>query len=177
MADRGEKLQQLHCYHPFSDSRDTYLTKNHYENYSPKMVPTNPTGSWTTVDFFLMKQVHECIIINSLGSGICDSDLTHWPLGDLDVILKIRFSILFSWLVSWDFCMIMPSNECHRILLMISQHSFRWWLGAVRQQAITWAKLTKICVVIWWYPGNFNCQVISSHGIKYARNWRQVFVF
>ena len=47
MADRGEKLQQPHCYHPFSDSRDTYLTKNHYENYSPKMVPTNPTGSWT----------------------------------------------------------------------------------------------------------------------------------
>ena len=49
MADRGEKLQQPHCYHPFSDSRDTYLTKTHYENYSPKMVPTNPTGSWTTV--------------------------------------------------------------------------------------------------------------------------------
>ena len=48
MADRGEKLQQLHCYHLFSDSRDTYLTKNHHENYSPKMVPTNPTGSWTT---------------------------------------------------------------------------------------------------------------------------------
>ena len=22
---------------------------------------------------------------------------------------------------------------------MISQHWFRWWLGAVRQQAITWA--------------------------------------
>ena len=51
MADRGEKLQQLHCYHPFSDSRDIYLTKNHHENYSPKMVPTNPTGSWTNVSF------------------------------------------------------------------------------------------------------------------------------
>ena len=49
MADRGEKLQQPHCYHPFSDSRDTYLTKNYYENYSPKMVPTNPTGSWTSL--------------------------------------------------------------------------------------------------------------------------------
>ena len=51
--------------------------------------------------------------------------LTHWPLGDLDVILKIRFSILFYWLVSWDLCMIMPSDECHRTLLMISQHWFR----------------------------------------------------
>ena len=51
MADKGEKLQQLHCYHQFSDSRDTYLTKNHCENYSPNMVPTNPTGSWTIWSF------------------------------------------------------------------------------------------------------------------------------
>ena len=38
----------------FSDSRDTYLTKNHYENYSPKMVPTNPTGSWTNMNHQLV---------------------------------------------------------------------------------------------------------------------------
>ena len=50
MADRGEKLQQLHCYHAFSDSTGTYVTKNHRENYSPKIVPTNPTGSWTICD-------------------------------------------------------------------------------------------------------------------------------
>ena len=50
MADRGEKLQQLHCYHPFYDSMDMYLTKNHYENYLPKMVPIAKiwgSGSWT----------------------------------------------------------------------------------------------------------------------------------
>ena len=50
MTGRGEKLQQLHCYHPFSDSLDIYLTKNHYENYSPKMVPIAKiwgSGSWT----------------------------------------------------------------------------------------------------------------------------------
>ena len=57
MADRGEKLQQPHCYHPFSDSRDTYLTKNHYENYSPKMVPTNPTGSWTKCQLNKVKSI------------------------------------------------------------------------------------------------------------------------
>ena len=51
MTGRGEKLQQLHCYHPFSDSLDIYLTKNHHENYSPKMVPIAKiwgSGSWTT---------------------------------------------------------------------------------------------------------------------------------
>ena len=50
MTGRGEKLQQLHCYHQFSDSLDIYLTKNHYENYSPKMVPIAKiwgSGSWT----------------------------------------------------------------------------------------------------------------------------------
>ena len=52
MTGRGEKLQQQHCYHPFSDSLDMYLTKNHYENYSPKMVPIAKiwgSGSWTTI--------------------------------------------------------------------------------------------------------------------------------
>ena len=33
------------------------------------------------------------------------------------------------------------SDECHWTLLTISQHWFRWWLGAVRQQAITWANV------------------------------------
>ena len=50
------------------------------------------------------------------------SFLTHWPLGDLNVILKMWFSILFYWQVSSDFLMIMPSDECHRTLLIISQH-------------------------------------------------------
>ena len=50
---------------------------------------------------------------------------THWPLGDLNVILKMQFSILFYWMVSSDLLMIMPSDECHRTLLMISQHWVR----------------------------------------------------
>ena len=35
----------------------------------------------------------------------------------------------------------MSSDECHRTLLVISQHWFRYWLGAVRQQAITWTSV------------------------------------
>ena len=51
MTGSSGKLQQLHCYHPFSDSLDIYLTKNHSENYSPKMVPIAKiwgSGSWTS---------------------------------------------------------------------------------------------------------------------------------
>ena len=33
----------------------------------------------------------------------------------------------------------LPVDECHSTLLMISQHWFSEWLGAVRQQAIAWA--------------------------------------
>ena len=32
----------------------------------------------------------------------------------------------------------LPSAECSKTSLMISQHWFRWWLSAIRQQAITW---------------------------------------
>ena len=35
----------------------------------------------------------------------------------------------------------MSSDEWHSTLLMISHHWFRWWLGAVRQQAITWTSI------------------------------------
>ena len=33
------------------------------------------------------------------------------------------------------------SNECQWTLLMVNQHWFRQWLGAVRQQAISWANV------------------------------------
>ena len=35
----------------------------------------------------------------------------------------------------------LPLDECHSTLVMISQHWFREWLGAVRQQAIAWANV------------------------------------
>ena len=35
----------------------------------------------------------------------------------------------------------LSSDECQWIVLMISQHCFRWWLDAVRQQAINWANV------------------------------------
>ena len=44
-----KKLQPMQCYHIFSDSRDAYLSRNCYENYSPRMVPVagnSGSGSW-----------------------------------------------------------------------------------------------------------------------------------
>ena len=47
-------------------------------------------------------------------------------------------------LSSWVLLMKLFSGECHRIPLMISQHWFRWWLGAIRHQAITWANVDPV---------------------------------
>ena len=44
--------------------------------------------------------------------------LTHWSLGDLDAILKMQMLILFYWWVFLELLMIMPSDECHAMLLM-----------------------------------------------------------
>ena len=69
MTGRGEKLQQLHCYHPFSYSLDIYLTKNHYENYSPKMVPIAKiwgSGSWTNISFSDHATTYMCSWLHAL---------------------------------------------------------------------------------------------------------------
>ena len=44
-------------------------------------------------------------------------------------MIRLRFSVK------------LLSGECHNTSLIISQHWFRLWLGAVRQQAITWANI------------------------------------
>ena len=56
----------------------------------------------------------------------------------MEVKLQVFCSNSFYELISWVFLGKMLSGECHRTPLMTSQHSFRLWLGAVRQQAITW---------------------------------------
>ena len=63
------------------------------------------------------------IIIMMLSLG--HSELTHWPLGDLDAILKLQFSILFYLLISSHRLRIRPWDEWQGTSLMISQHWFR----------------------------------------------------
>ena len=70
-----------------------------------------------------------------------NGELTHWPLADLNKILYKWFSKWFQWLMAGASLVKLPSDECHCSLLMIRQHWIRWWLGAVRQQAITWANV------------------------------------
>ena len=49
--------------------------------------------------------------------------LTHWSMGELDVIAKMQFSVLFYWLASSDL-MILSSHEYTNTTPMISQQWF-----------------------------------------------------
>ena len=80
MTARGEKLQQLHCYHPFSDSLDIYLTKNHYENYSPKMVLIAKiwgSGSWTIYPIYQNRPLS----LRKVRSEPLESHITNTKMG------------------------------------------------------------------------------------------------
>ena len=56
---------------------------------------------------------------------------THWP----------QRNNSFYELISWVSSTKLVLGKCHRIQLMKSQHRLRYWLGAIRQQAITLANV------------------------------------
>ena len=101
-------------------------------------------GDWTLMKFLLQPLIlsnQEIISVSFVSDAtVCGTScsihiyeaywpiilgLTHWPLADLSVILKMWYSVLLYWLVPSNLLLIMSSNECHRTLLMISQHWFR----------------------------------------------------
>ena len=67
--------------------------------------------------------------------------LVHQPLGNDIIILKVYFPNACDRLSSRAPHVKILSGECHSTPLMISQHWFRWWLGAIKQQSVTWANV------------------------------------
>ena len=61
--------------------------------------------------------------------------LTHRLLWDAFVFLNKLLSA---------FPMKLPSDECNKSSLMISQHWYSYWLAAVRQQAFTWTYFANV---------------------------------
>ena len=77
----------------------------------------------------------------------------------------------------------LPSDECYWTLL-ISRHWFRYWLGAIMQQAITWNNAGQVywrinvslglSDVIWWHrsgstlaQGMAHCLAAPSHYLNH----------
>ena len=60
----------------------------------------------------------------------------------------------------------LSSGDCERAFLMICQHWFRSWLGAFRQQTITWANVDLVLCHHMASPG-LNELKTSSPGLHY----------
>ena len=56
--------------------------------------------------------------------------LTHLPLDKMDAISQTIFSDAFSWMKKFDFWLKFHWSLFLRVQLTITQHWFRWWLGA-----------------------------------------------
>ena len=69
------------------------------------------------------------VAINSLASGRCFR------------CIKRLFSNSLYRIVACALAVKLLPSECQNISLMICQHWFREWLGAIRQQAIAWANV------------------------------------
>ena len=124
----------------------------------------NGIWQYKIASFILSSPVFHTIPLTSADTPSSKAD-PHWPLGDLDAIFKLQFSISFYWLVSSHCLRIMPWDACHGTSPMISQHWFRQWLGAVRQQAITWANVDLV-----------PCRHMASSGHNELINLLPIFI-
>ena len=64
--------------------------------------------------------------------------LTHLPLGDKRKVLKIKLSHA---IFAGNMWCVFSGITCQRMPKNCSQHWFRFWLGTVGHQAITWASV------------------------------------
>ena len=100
--------------------------------------------AWRNQQTFDCYSTEVCLVV----SNWCwhSIGLTHWPLGDLDAILKTEFSILFYWLVSSD------------------ENDFRWM-----PRDLTDDKSTLVQVMAW-------CRQATSHYLKPEPMLTQIYV-
>ena len=57
------------------------------------------------------------------------------------IVMKCNIRTHVTDISVWSVLVTLLSGECYITPLMINQHWLRWWLGAVRQHAITWANI------------------------------------
>ena len=173
MADRAEKLQQPHCYHLFSDSGDTYLTKDHYENYSPKMVPTNPTGSWTTMCDSLWQRpldnVASTRVVWYYNRPIGVNTLATFMrrLSEKVLCPKHTATILFMLLGWLSFASFVLARN--KLCPCPATNLCRWWLCMSASQTRTkcsWVIPSQLYWLVYPLPSNQHSRFFSSHFLQ-----------
>ena len=92
--------------------------------------------------------------------------LTHWPLGNLDAILKLQFSISFYWLISSYRLRIMPWDECQGTSTMISHIGSGNGLLPSGNKPLPEPMLTLFHVAIWRHQATKSNKTVKSHEIS-----------
>ena len=95
---------------------------------------------WTKIVYYLFTQTSPVAHTSALiPTYIKSQKLPNWPISKelgLGRMLLPHWKLLFK----------LHSGECHKTSLLPCQHWLRQWLGAIRQQTITWANLdTALC--------------------------------
>ena len=91
------------------------------------------------------------------------SQLINCPIRYMAVIADVWFCDPVQWMILSISCSKRPSDEHHRTSLTISQHWFRWWLDAIRQQAINWAKADQDIYPISLYMASLNHKLLMNY--------------
>ena len=123
----------------FEHSQGWLTLANHHTAHWPRRSVTWPESvGWRCSGFYSSDPD------TAMHTGICETELLHirW------MILKLVL-VTDGWGISSG-----TGLRCHSTSLTISQLWFKWWLGAVRQQAIAWANVDS------W------ARSLSSYGIK-----------
>ena len=87
--------------------------------------------------------------------------LTHWPLGDLTVILNKKISNLFYWMTYWEFNVKLFSYECHRDIMstvvqvmawchQAASHYLSLWWPSLYRHMVSLAHNELTHIVAWW---------------------------
>ena len=106
------------------------------ENQRPIRLMINTTWSvhrTGDVSYFFIALYPSPVVGNNHAYSAQLYKLTHSSLRDMAIILYEHFCFHIN--------VKLPSGECHKTSLMISQLRFRQWLGAIMRQAIIWANI------------------------------------
>ena len=90
------------------------------------------------------------------------SELTYWGRKKMAAICQTTFSNAFSWMRMYEFRLKFHWNLFHRVQLTISQHWFRWWLGAGQATS----QCLNQCWLVYWCINaslGLNVLTVSSH--------------
>ena len=140
---------------------------SHWQKFCQNYIPISIIRKWRLRNVRnVICKYESCLVCNEQGT-LLDEMCPRLPIhrykfiGPWEIWIKFEINIFQANHSDWWLKYLLWScpqewDECHWNVLMISQHRFRWWLGDVRQQAITWAKIDRDFFFIWCHKATMS---------------------